>query len=104
MTEAGPVLVLYGPTASGKSGLAIEIATRLGGVIINADSLQLYRELEILTARPSAERTERAPHRLYGLLPAAEPSSVAWWRAQALEEIRAARDAEIGRASCRERV
>lgn len=83
----GPVAILYGPTASGKSELAIRLAEQLGGVVINADSLQVYRELEILTARPSAEATARAPHRLYGVLPANEPSSAAWWREQALGEI-----------------
>src|SRR5579859_2529473 len=85
-----PVIILYGPTASGKSGLAVDLAERLGGVVINADSLQIYAELEILTARPDAAALARAPHRLYGVLPASTAGSVAWWRDAALKEIHAA--------------
>jgi tRNA dimethylallyltransferase len=71
----------------------LEIAERLGGAIINADSMQLYRELRIITARPSAADESRAPHVLYGVRPAAEAASVAWWRdvaLKAMEEVRAA--------------
>ncbi len=88
--QAAPVVVLYGPTASGKSGLALTLAERLDGVVINADSLQVYAELEILTARPGRDALSRAPHRLYGVLPAAAAGSAAWWRTAALGEIRAA--------------
>lgn len=90
---AGPVLVVIGPTASGKSGLALDLAERLNGVVINADSLQVYAELSILTARPDDEQLARVPHRLYGVLPAAVPGSVAWWRDAALAEIAAAQAA-----------
>ena len=90
-----PVVILYGPTASGKSGLATQLAERLDGVVINADSLQVYAELEVLTARPPAEAMARAPHRLYGVLPASEPSSAAWWREQALAEVERARQAGL---------
>jgi tRNA dimethylallyltransferase len=86
-------LFVVGPTASGKSALALEIAERLGGAIINADSMQLYRELRIITARPSPADEARAPHWLYGVRPAAEAASVAWWRdagLKAIEEVRAA--------------
>jgi len=88
-----PALFVVGPTASGKSALALEIAERLGGTIINADSMQLYRELRIITARPSPADEARAPHLLYGVRPAAEAASVAWWRdaaLKAMEEVRAA--------------
>jgi hypothetical protein len=78
-------LFVVGPTASGKSALALAIAERLGGAIINADSMQLYRELHIITARPSAADGARAPHLLYGVRPAAEAASVAWWRDAALK-------------------
>jgi tRNA dimethylallyltransferase len=88
--EGPPVIVLYGPTASGKSGLAIDLAERLDGVVINADSLQIYAELEVVTARPEAAALAQAPHRLYGVLPAATAGSVAWWREAALAEIHAA--------------
>jgi tRNA dimethylallyltransferase len=78
-------LLIAGPTASGKSALALEIAERIGGTIINTDSMQVYRELHVLTARPSAEEERRVPHRLYGVRAAAQPGSVAWWRQSALE-------------------
>ena len=86
----GKAVIVTGPTASGKSSLAISIAQALDGVIINADSMQLYRELRILTARPSEADEARAPHRLYGVLSAAEPANAAWWRTRALTEIDAA--------------
>ena len=79
-----PVAVLIaGPTASGKSALALELAEALGGTIINADSCQVYRDLRIISARPSAEEEAKVPHRLYGMRPAADPSSVADWLADA---------------------
>ena len=77
-------LIVAGPTASGKSALAIAIAERLGGTIINTDSMQVYRELRVLTARPTPDEEARVPHRLYGIRSAAEAGSVAWWREQAL--------------------
>jgi tRNA dimethylallyltransferase len=94
MTE--PVIVVAGPTASGKSALALSLAEQLPGTVINADSMQVYRELSVLTARPEAAALARAPHRLYGVLPAAQACSAAQWRALALAEIAAARHA--GRA------
>jgi tRNA dimethylallyltransferase len=85
-----PVLIIAGPTASGKSALALELAATFGGTVINADSMQIYRDLYILTARPDARAEERAPHRLYGFLAATERGSAAQWRTLALEEIAAA--------------
>jgi len=85
-----PVLVIAGPTASGKSALALELAESFDGVVINADSLQCYRDLRILTARPDDEAERRVPHRLYGFLDAGERGSAARWRALALDEIAAA--------------
>ena len=87
---ARSVLVIAGPTASGKSGLAAALAERLGGTVINADAMQVYRELVILTARPSEAALARAPHRLYGVLPATDRCSAARWRGLALEAIAAA--------------
>jgi tRNA dimethylallyltransferase len=75
-----PAIVIAGPTASGKSGLALALAEEFNGVVINADAMQVYRELRILTARPGAEAEARAPHRLYGVLPAADPCSAGRWR------------------------
>lgn len=68
-----------GPTASGKSAMAMSLAERVGGVIINADAMQMYRDLRILTARPTEEEEARIPHRLYGMLDATQDSSVALW-------------------------
>jgi tRNA dimethylallyltransferase len=68
-------VVVAGPTCSGKSALALALAERLGGTVINADAMQVYRELRVLTARPSPADEARVPHRLYGVRPAAENST-----------------------------
>jgi tRNA dimethylallyltransferase len=86
-------LIVTGPTASGKSALALALAEHLGGTIINTDSMQVYRELRVLTARPTPEEEAQVPHRLYGIRPAAEAGSVAWWRGQALTAMEDARAA-----------
>ncbi len=91
MSDLTDVVVIGGPTASGKSGLALAVAEGFGGTVINADSMQLYSDLDVLTARPPAEDLARAPHRLYGVLPAAERGSAARWRDMALAEIDAAK-------------
>ena len=88
-----PAILVAGPTASGKSALALRLAERLGGVVINADSMQVYRELRIVTARPTDDDLARAPHALYGVRPVAEAGTVAWWREAALAEMDAARTA-----------
>ena len=75
--DSVPVVVIGGPTASGKSALALAVAEAFGGTVINADSMQVYRELEILTARPGTAELSRAPHRLYGVMSASEPCSAA---------------------------
>jgi tRNA dimethylallyltransferase len=77
-------LIVAGPTTSGKSALALALARNLDGVVVNADSMQVYRELRVLTARPTPADEMEAPHRLYGVRPVAEPANVAWWREQAL--------------------
>ncbi|TMJ25555.1 MAG: tRNA (adenosine(37)-N6)-dimethylallyltransferase MiaA [Alphaproteobacteria bacterium] len=77
--DAKRAVLIAGPTASGKSGLALNLAEELGGVIVNADAMQVYRDLRILTARPSAEEEARVPHRLYGHIDAAETYSVGRW-------------------------
>ncbi len=83
-------LIIAGPTASGKSALALTLAERLGGTVINADSMQVYREIPIVTAQPSARDRAGVPHLLYGIRPAATPGSVAWWRREALAAMEAA--------------
>jgi tRNA dimethylallyltransferase len=84
------VILLAGPTASGKSAVALVLAERLGGTIINADSMQVYRDLRLITARPSVEEERRAPHRLYGHVDAAENYSVGAWRGEAVLQLAAA--------------
>jgi tRNA dimethylallyltransferase len=81
------VLLIAGPTASGKSALALRLAERLGGEIVNADALQIYRDLRILTARPSAEDEARAPHHLFGAVDAAEGWSVGRWLRAAVDTL-----------------
>jgi tRNA dimethylallyltransferase len=87
------LIVLAGPTASGKSALALALAEQLGGVVINADSMQLYQELPVLTAQPDEAALARAPHRLYGVLAADRPGSVGRWL-----DLAAAAIAEAARA------
>ena len=77
------IILIAGPTASGKSALALALAERHGGTVINADSMQVYRDLRIITARPSPEEERRAPHMLYGHIDAAENYSVGRWCADA---------------------
>ncbi len=91
LSEPQSALIVAGPTASGKSTLALELAEQLRGTVINADAMQVYRELRVLTARPAPEDEARAPHKLYGVWPAAEPGSVARWRDAALAEMDHAR-------------
>ena len=85
-----PVLIVCGPTASGKSALALDVAEGFGGVVINADSMQVYRELRVLTARPSPDDEARAAHRLYGIASVRDVFSAGRWRALAVREIDAA--------------
>lgn len=90
-SDQNGVLVIAGPTASGKSGLALRLAEELNGVVINADSMQVYADLRVLTARPSAEDEARAPHKLYGYLDGATACTAAAWAADAAKEIERAR-------------
>lgn len=82
-----PLAIIAGPTASGKSALALALAEQTGGVIVNADSAQVYRDLRIITARPDVADEARAEHRLYGTRDGAEPCSAAAWAADARAEI-----------------
>ena len=83
-------LLIFGPTGSGKSALAIALAAELSGVVINADASQVYRDLRVLSARPSPEDEARAPHVLYGFVDAAERYSTGRWLDDALGAIKAA--------------
>jgi len=90
---AKPVIVIAGPTASGKSALAVDLAERIRGVVINADSMQVYRGLDILTSAPDAGMRARAPHRLFGVLGPGDPCSAGEWREMAIAEIHTAHEA-----------
>lgn len=92
MTRPRTILIA-GPTASGKSGLAIALAERLGGTVINADSMQVYRELRILTARPGPDDERRVPHALYGFVSGAEAYSAGRYATDVANAIAAARAA-----------
>jgi tRNA dimethylallyltransferase len=85
--EKPPVALIAGPTASGKSALALRLAEQIGGVIVNADSAQIYRDLPILSAAPGSDERARAEHRLYGVLDGEESCSAADWAAMARREI-----------------
>ena len=80
-------VLIAGPTASGKSALGLLLAERLGGAIINADAMQVYRELRVVSARPSVEEEAQAPHFLYGFASAYEAYSVARWASHAAEAL-----------------
>ena len=84
--------LIAGPTASGKSALALALAERTGGVVVNADSAQVYRDLPILSAAPTRQDRERAEHQLYGGLDGSKPCSAADWAEQAKAEIAALHD------------
>ncbi len=77
------VLILGGPTSSGKSALALDLARRMDGVLINADSMQLYREIPILSGQPTLAEQSAAPHELYGVLPVTRQASAAFWQKMA---------------------
>jgi tRNA dimethylallyltransferase len=79
------IVLIAGPTASGKSALALALAEKLSGVIVNADSMQVYRDLRIITARPTPEDEARVPHHLYGQVDAAENFSVGRWCTEAAD-------------------
>jgi tRNA dimethylallyltransferase len=85
-----PVVVIGGPTASGKSDAAVAVAEAVGGTVVNADSMQIYQELRVVTARPDDAMAVAVPHRLFGVLPAWERCSAGRWRAMAVTEIDAA--------------
>jgi tRNA dimethylallyltransferase len=86
-----PLVIVAGPTASGKSALALALAEEFHGTIINADSMQVYRDLALLTARPDEAALQRVPHRLYGVIDAGEACSAGRWRAMAVDAIAATR-------------
>jgi len=93
VTDLQPVVIIAGPTASGKTALALDVARAFTGTVINADSMQVYRELRVLTARPGPADEAAAPHRLFGVLAASEACSAGRWLKLAAAEIDAERGA-----------
>jgi len=93
--RADKEVLIAGPTASGKSALALTLAERIGGMIVNADSMQVYRDLRIITARPTPEEEAHVPHRLYGHIDAAENYSVGRYVVDAAAALAEAR--QLGR-------
>jgi tRNA dimethylallyltransferase len=82
-----PLVLIAGPTASGKSALAVALAEQIRGVVVNGDSAQIYHDLPVLSAQPTAEQKAKVDHRLYGVLDGASPCSAADWAALAKQEI-----------------
>ncbi|MBY0422996.1 MAG: tRNA (adenosine(37)-N6)-dimethylallyltransferase MiaA [Parvularculaceae bacterium] len=87
--KAGETILIAGPTASGKSWVALALAEAIGGEIVNADALQVYRDLAVLSARPGPAETARRPHHLFGFIDAAERCSAGRWARAAAETIAA---------------
>jgi tRNA dimethylallyltransferase len=82
-----PVWLIAGPTASGKTALAIHAARRLGGEVVNADSMQIYADIPVLSAAPPADEQAGIPHHLFGVLDASQRASVGWWARAAMAVI-----------------
>ena len=89
--SSNKIIVIAGPTASGKSGLALSLATALNGTVINADSMQVYKDIPILAASPSNEDIQMAPHKLYGIYSADIRGNVVDWLNLCKQEISSAR-------------
>ncbi len=87
LSDSSKAVLIAGPTASGKSALALELAQKTGGTVINTDSMQVYRDLRIITARPTPAEEARVPHRLYGHVDAAENYSAGSWVRDAAAEL-----------------
>ena len=81
-------IIICGPTGAGKSSMALNLAKKFKGVIINADSVQIYREIKILSGRPTSDDYRQAPHRLYGIMSIFKPCTLGIWRKMALEIIK----------------
>ena len=88
MDQFPPVVIITGPTASGKSVLALSAASQFNGEVINADSMQVYAELSVLTARPSLDDELKIPHHLYGVLSGSDVCSAGRWLGMAIDKIK----------------
>jgi tRNA dimethylallyltransferase len=88
MDKLSKIILISGPTASGKSNFAVKIAKKINGEIINADSMQVYKQLKILTARPNLEEQKNIKHHLYGVVDLNKKFSTGQWLIAAVEKIR----------------
>ena len=88
MDRKSTIVLLYGPTASGKSKLAIELLKILNGEIVNADSMQVYKELRILTSRPPPSDVKKVKHHLYGFISVKKNFSTGAWLNIATKKIK----------------
>ena len=98
MDKQSKIILVSGPTASGKSNFAIKIAKKINGEIINADSMQIYKQLKILTARPSKEEQENIKHHMYGVIGLNKKFSTGQWLKaviKIIEEIRKKKKVQI---------
>lgn len=89
--QTSKIIIIAGPTASGKSGLALDLAKNSNGVVINADSMQVYKDIPILAATPSTKDMAQIPHKLYGIYDASVRGNMVDWFDRALKEITTAR-------------
>ena len=87
MEQKKIIILLAGPTASGKSTLAIRLAQHFNGEIVNADSMQIYKEISILTSKPKVEEMENVKHHLYGFISAREKFSTGDWLELSIKKI-----------------
>ena len=88
MQTKSKIILVFGPTSSGKSEFAIKLAKKIGGEIINADSMQVYKELKVLTARPTEKDHKKVKHHLYGFLNIKKNFSTGQWQKLALKKIK----------------
>ena len=87
MDNQSKIILISGPTASGKSNFAIKIAKKIDGEIINADSMQVYKQLKILTARPNKEEQKNIKHHMYGIVNLNKKFSTGQWLKTAIKKI-----------------
>ena len=88
MQTKSKIILVFGPTSSGKSKFAMKLAKKIGGEIINADSMQVYKELKVLTARPTEKDHKKVKHHLYGFLSIKKNFSTGQWQKLALKKIK----------------
>ena len=88
MDKQSKIILISGPTASGKSNFAVKIAKKINGEIINADSMQVYKQLKILTARPNKEEKKNIKHHMYGVIDLDKKFSTGQWLKTAIKKIK----------------